>query len=165
MAITEIILALREAGFALVLLWVLTLAIVYGLLQHANMPKSISARGVIAIASAFLVLLAAAATPAVMFLENLITASIIIAFGLLLTVIFLEIAGVKVGEAKASIFAAHPKFFGTIILLIAVMIFIGAGGLQIIGFPRIVITEAIVTFVLLIAVMLGAVWVLLKESK
>ncbi|MEM5804508.1 MAG: hypothetical protein QXU82_01525 [Candidatus Aenigmatarchaeota archaeon] len=165
MALTEVILALREAGFALVLLWALTLALVYGLLQHVNIPKSVTARGVISITAAFLVLLAAAAGPAVAFLENLVTASIIIAFGLLLTVIFLEIAGVKVGESKISIFASHPKFFGAIILVLFVVIFIGAGGLQVIGLPRIVITEAVATFVLLIAVMIGAIWVLMKESK
>ena len=62
------IVALREAGFTLVLLWLLTLAIVYGMLSHAKMPKSDTAKGIIAISAAFLVLLAAAASPAVAFL-------------------------------------------------------------------------------------------------
>jgi len=165
MALAEVILALREAGFALVLLWALTLALVYGLLQHVSIPKSVAARSVISITVAFLVLIAAAAGPAVAFLENLVTASIIIAFGLLLTVIFLEIAGVKVGEGKISIFASHPKFFAIAIIVLFIMIFIGAGGLQVIGLPRIVISEAIITFGLLIAVMVGAVLVLMKEGK
>jgi len=50
---------LKAVGFQLVLLWLLTLAVVYGVLSHVEIPKSVSARGVISIVSAFMVLLAA----------------------------------------------------------------------------------------------------------
>lgn len=161
--IEAFIIAAREVGIHLVLLWLLTLAVVWGLLQHANTPKSVSARGVIAISAAFLVLLAAAASPAVAFLQNLITATVLIAFGLLIAVMFLEIAGVKVGEAK--LFAAHPRFFGGVVLILLVAIFIGAGGLAIVGLPEIQITDAIIAFLIFIGVMIAAVWIMVQETK
>jgi len=161
--IETFIIAAREVGVHLVLLWLLTLAVVWGLLQHANVPKSVSARGVIAISAAFLVLLAAAASPAVAFLQNLITATVLIAFGLLITVMFLEITGVKVGEAK--LFAAHPKFFGGIIIILIVAIFIGAGGLSIVGMPAIQISDAIIAFLIFIGVMIAAIWIMIQETK
>src|SRR5437867_1610085 len=80
--VENLILGLRAAGFQLVLLWLLTLAVVYGILSHVEIPKSLSARGVISISLAFLVLLAGAAGQAVTFVSNLVTASLLVAFGL-----------------------------------------------------------------------------------
>lgn len=157
------IVALRDAGVTLILLWALTLSIVWGLLHHAQIPKSVSARGVISLAAAFLVLLAAAASPAVAFLQNLIVATVLIAFGLIVAVIFLEITGVKVGEN--TVFKEHPKFFGAAILIILVAVFVGAGGLNVIGLPAIQISTTILAFLLFIGVMVAAVYVMMHESK
>lgn len=162
--IEAFIIAARDFGITLVLLWLLTLSVVWGLLQHANTPKSVSARGVIAISAAFLVLLAAAATPTVSFLQNLITATVLIAFGLLITVMFLEILGVKVGEGK-KLFEAHPKFFGGVIMILIVAIFLGAGGLSIIGLPEIQISDAIIAFLVFIGVMIAAIYIMMEETK
>ena len=137
---------------------------VWGLLQHANIPKSVSARGVIAISAAFLVLLAAAATPTVSFLQNLITATVLIAFGLLITVMFLEILGVKVGEGK-KIFEEHPKFFGGVVIILIIAIFLGAGGLNVIGLPQIQVSDAIIAFLVFIGVMVAAIYIMLEETK
>ena len=156
------IVALREAGFTLVLLWLLTLAIVYGMLSHAKMPKSDVAKGIISLCAAFLVLLAAAASPAVEFLQNLIVSSILIAFGLMLAVIFLEITNTK-KEGK-HLFEVHNKWFGVAILGIFVLIFIGAGGLGILNIPQIQIDESFAAVALFVGVMSVAVWVIVKES-
>lgn len=161
--IEAFILAARDFGVTLVLLWLLTLAIVWGLLQHANTPKSVGARGVISLAAAFLVLLAAAASPALLFLQNLIVATVLIAFGLLIAVMFLEITGIKVGEGK-SLFAGHPRFFGSVILILIVAVFLGAGGMAIIGFPQIQITDAIIAFLLFMAVIIAAIYMMVKET-
>jgi hypothetical protein len=158
------VLAARDFGVTLILLWLLTLAIVWGLLQHANTPKSSGARGVIAIAAAFLVLLAAAASPALLFLQNIIVATVMLAFGLLIAVMFLEITGVKVGDGK-NLFAGHPKFFGAIILLLIVAIFMGAGGANIIGLPKIQITDAVVAFLLFMGVIVAAIYMMMQETK
>jgi hypothetical protein len=160
--IESMIISLREAGYMLVLLWLLTLSIVYGLLSHAKLPKSMSARGVISIASAFLVLLAAAASPTVTFVSNLITASIVIAFALIVAIIFLEIAEIRVGEK--TIFKEHPKFFATVILVLAIMIFIGAGGLAVVGFPSFAISDSMIAIFFFLVVMVVAIWVMMKET-
>ena len=159
-----ILVSLRETGLPLVLIWLLTLSIVYGILSHVEIPRSMSARGVIAIVASFLVLLATAATPMTGFITNLVIASIMIAFGLLVTMIFLEIAGAKVGDKH--IFGAHPRIFGVAILVLAVLIFIGAGGLGIINIPNLpTITTPMVALLFFLAVMGTAVWVLFKSTK
>lgn len=157
------IVSLRDAGVTLILLWALTLSIVWGLLHHASIPKSVSARGVISLAAAFLVLLAAAASPAVAFLQNLIVATVLIAFGLIMAVLFLELTGTKVGED--SVFKAHPKFFGAAILIILVAVFVGAGGLNVIGLPAIELSTTVLALLLFVGVMVAAVYVMMHESK
>lgn len=162
--IETFILNLQAAGFPLVLLWLLTLAVVYGILSQISggVPKSVSARGVISIVVAFMVLFAAAATPAVAFITNLILASILIAFGLIIAVIFLEISGAKSGGEH--IFAKHPMFFGGVILIILVLVFIGAGAAGVIPIPGIDLNQPIVAIFLFLIVMVLAVWLLVKET-
>ena len=74
--IEDLILNLKAAGFQLVLLWLLTLAIVYGVLSHIDLPKSITTRGVISIVASFMVLIAAAGTQAADFVSTLMSSSI-----------------------------------------------------------------------------------------
>ena len=157
------IVTLRNSGLPLILLWLLTLAVIYGLLSHVSIPKSMSGRGVISIATAFLVLLAAAGTQAAIFISNLLVAGIVIVVGLIVAVIFLELTGTKVGEKH--VFAAHPRFFAAILLVLVVLIFIGAGGLGLLNIPAITITEPIVAILFFLVIMVVAIWVMLKESK
>jgi len=160
--IENLVSGLRAAGFQLVLLWLLTLAVVYGILSHVEIPKSLSARGVISICLAFLVLLAAAAGQAATFVSNLVTASILVAFGLMFAVIFIEIAGAK-HEGK-HVLTMHPKFFGIIILLLTALIFIGAGGLGLLNLPSISITSPTIAILFFLIIMAVAVWIMFKES-
>jgi hypothetical protein len=160
--ITTLIVNLKESGFPLILLWLLTLSIVYGILSHVEIPKSISARGVIAIVSSFMVLFAAAATPAVAFIENLITVSVVIAFGLMMAMIFLEITGTK--KEGEHIFAKHPTFFAAAILILLILIFIGAGGLELLNLPTITLTNPMLAILFFLVVMIMAVWILIKET-
>ncbi|MFQ6021042.1 MAG: hypothetical protein ACE5J4_03470 [Candidatus Aenigmatarchaeota archaeon] len=160
--IESLISSLREAGFALILLWLLTLAIVYGILSHVEIPKSISARGVISIVASFMVLLAASVGSAATFVTNLVMASILVAFGLIIVMIFLEITGTKAeGE---HIFAKHPRFFGAALIILMILIFIGAGGLGLLNIPAIRISEPIIAMIFFLAVMAVAIWVLMKET-
>jgi len=170
--IAEFVMSLRDMGFTLVLLWVLALSIVWGMLSHARLPKSEFVRAIISLSAAFLVMLAAAAAQATMFLQNLITSSVLVAFGIFLAIIFLEIAGIK-GKEGSSFLGAHPKFFGAIILVIFVMVFIGAGGLQAIGWPTEAgkgvsmppLSEDIIAPVLFFGVIIVAIALLAKEMK
>lgn len=160
--IDAIIMGWREAGLPLLFLWMLTLAIVYGVLTHVKLPNSNSARGVIAIVTAFMVLFAAAATQVTAFLSTIVTSFIAIAFGLLLIIIFLEMTGTKVGDKH--LFGAHPKFFGTIILLIGAAIFIGAA--QMTGMFKFSfgISDTILGMVFFLAIIVVAMWALMKEG-
>lgn len=157
-----LIVNLRETGFPLILLWLLSLAITYGILSHVKIPQSLSARGVISIVVSFMILVAAAATQVVSFVTNLVIAGVMIAFGLLFAVMFLEIAGAK-HEGK-HIFALHPKFFGLALIILLVLIFIGAGGLGILNIPNIEITTPMLAIVFFLIIMAVAVWVMFKEG-
>lgn len=160
--IESLILNLRAIGFQLVLLWMLTLAVVYGVLSHLELPKSITSRGVISIVSAFMVLLAAAGTQAADFVSNLITSSIVVAFGLIIAMIFLEIAGAKADGQH--IFAKHPRFFGMALIIVMILIFIGAGGLAIINFPIISLSDPLMVIIVFLLIMVASIWILVKES-
>lgn len=163
--IENVILGLRAAGFQLVLLWLLALAIVYGILSHIDMPKSMSARSVISIVSAFMVLLAAGVTSAAVFISNLITASIVIAFGLMMVMIFLEITGTKMGSGE-HVFTKHPRFFATALIILLAVVFVGAGGLNILNIQLIgiAIPTEVMAIALFLTVMVAAIWVLMKET-
>lgn len=160
--IESLIVNLRAAGFQLVLLWLLTLAVVYGVLSHLELPKSITARGVISIVSAFMVLLAAAGTQAADFISSLVTSSVLVAFGLIIAMIFLEITGTKAGGEH--IFAKHPKFFGAALLILAILIFIGAGGLGILNIPIFVLSDPLIAIIFFLLIMVASIWILVKES-
>ena len=151
------VLALQNAGITLVLLWVLTLAIVWGLLSHINIPKSGAVRGIISLAAAFLVLMATAATPAVGFLQSLITSSVLIAFGLLMALVFIELIGAGEHVKK------HGAPLGFIVLLLLVAIFVGAGGLGVIPLPVLNIDPTFIAFFIFALVIIAAVWIMINE--
>ncbi len=161
--IEMIIDAWRASGIQLIFLWMLTLAIVYGILTHVKIPNSNSARGVIAIVTAFMVLFAAAATQVTAFLSTIVTSFIAIAFGLLLIIIFLEMTGTKVGDKH--LFGAHPKFFGGIILLIGAAIFIGAAQMTGLFKFNILVSDTVLGMVFFLAIIVVAMWALMKEGE
>ncbi len=160
--IESLILNLRAVGFQLVLLWMLTLAVVYGILSHLELPKSVTSRGVIAIVSSFMVLIAAAGTQAANFVSNLVTSSILVAFGLIIAMIFLEITGSK--SDGQHIFAKHPRFFGGALIVLFILIFIGAGGLSLLNIPTIGLSDPLIVIVLFLLIMVASIWILVKES-
>jgi hypothetical protein len=162
--VEDFIMSMRAAGLQLILLWLLTLAVVYGILSHIELPKSMTTRGVISIAAAFMVLLAAAGTQAANFISTLTTSAIVVAFGLIIAMIFLEITGTKVGGEH--IFAKHPKFFATAILLLLILIFIGAGGLGILNLPSIgfSLSDPLLAIIFFLIVMVASIWIMVKET-
>ena len=150
---------LRAAGFQLVLLWLLTLAVVYGILSHLKMPKSVSTRGVISIVAAFMVLIAAAGTQAANFVSNLTTASLVVIFGIILTMIVLEITGTK------DVLSKNPRFFAGGIIILFILIFIGLGGLGLVNLPTIAISDPLLAVIFFLIVIVASIWILVKEEK
>ncbi len=159
--IEGMIVALRESGFPLILLWMLTLAIVYGILSHVKMPQSSSARAVISLVTSFMVLFAAAATMVTAFIQTAVTSFIVIVFALIILMIFLELSGAK--KEGANIFAMHPKFFGVAMIIVVILIFLGAGGFRFL--PAISIPGTAGTILLFLGIMVLALWILMKEEK
>jgi len=160
--IEDLVMNLKAAGFQLVLLWLLTLAIVFGILSHVETPKSLSARGVISIVTAFMVLLAAAGTETATFVSTLVTSSILVAVGLLMVVVFLEIAGAKAGGEH--VFAKHPRFFASAIIILLILIFIGAGGLGLLNIPSISISDPLLAIIFFLIIMVATIWIMMKET-
>ncbi len=146
--------------FAYVLPWLLTLAVVFGVLEHYDMPDSPSARGVIAIVAAFIVL--PVGNLIAPFLQDLVTGLIAIGMGALVAIIFVELLGYKAGEVE-NIFMAHPKVFGAIMIALAVLVFVGAGGMDLIGVDVVITSELVTLLAFLLVISLG-VWFIASEE-
>ena len=95
-------------------------------------------------------------------IHNLMTSSILVAFGLLMAMIFLEITGTK--ASGEHIFAKHPKFFGAAIIILAILIFTGSGGLTFLNIPLIAVSDGSVAIIFFLIVMVASIWILIKEG-
>ncbi len=147
--------------FAYLLPWLLTLAIVFGILEHYDMPESTSARGVIAIVAAFTVLpVGGLIAP---FLKDMVTGLVAIGVGILVAVIFIELLGYKVSDTQ-NIFLKHPMSFGVIMIILAVMVFVGAGGMELIGVSINVTSELVTLLAFLAVISLGVWFIAAKEG-
>lgn len=139
--------------------WMLTLAIVYGILEHYKIPKSQSARAVISLVAAFLVLPLAPGLAS--FLTGMVKGLLVIAVGILTMLIFVEMLGYKVGTGE-NIFEKHPVGFGIIMILIAVMVFVGAGGLELLDLKVTIGSDLLAALFFLGAMTLGVWWMTAK---
>ena len=132
--------------FTYVLPWLLTFAIVYGILSHVGdkgMPESKAARAVIGLVLAFIV--APVMSPWVSVFMGMMGSLMVVISGLLVLIVFLEVMGVskdvitgsdKDGKPiteKKSIFEVHGKWFAILFIIIGVMVFISSGGLEALG--------------------------------
>lgn len=148
----DLLMQVERLGFGDILLWLLSFALVYGILNQVNMPKARPVRGIIAIVVAFFVLLSAP-DMIIRTLTNLSTGLLVILLGILVIFTFLEIAGVKhlnpvkgkfkgpegkeyegiAGYQPASMFTGHPKVWAAVLIMVAIVLFVGAGGLSLTG--------------------------------
>jgi len=140
--------------------WMFTLAVVYGILEHYKIPQSQSARAVISLVAAFLVLpLAPTLVP---FITGMVKRLVVVAVGILTALIFVEMLGYKVGK-KENIFEKHPIGFGIVMIIIAIIVFVGAGGLELLNFKIRLSNDAIAALFFLAAMTLGVWWMTAKE--
>ena len=135
--------------------WMFTLAIVYGILEHYKMPKSESARAVISLVAAFMVLPLAPSLAG--FMTGMIGGLVVVGVGILTAIIFVELLGYKVG-GKESIFEKHPIGFGVVMILIAIIVFVGAGGLRLLDIDFSIGGDIIAVLFFLAAMTLGVWW-------
>jgi len=174
----NILTGLQDLGIAQILLFLLSFAVVYGLLKQYKIPKSNAAQAMIGLAIAFLTLMAAPVA-----LVNVLTEMsanlILVTVGILVLIIFLEVAGVKASikvkhtdekgnvyevPHKISIFERYGYAFAIILGIIAILIFINAGGLGLIGMQNINLSGASTTTVIFFIIILLAIFWLIGEK-
>jgi len=171
--------SLQNLGIAQILLFLLSFAIVYGLLKQYKIPNSNAAQAMIGLAVAFLVLMAAPVA-----LVNVLTEMsanlILVAVGLLVLIVFLEVAGIQekvtvvkgkdkdgkpiTEERNVKIFEKYGYAFAIILGIIAILIFINAGGLGLIGMQNINLSGASTTTVIFFIIILLAIFWLIGEK-
>ncbi len=145
-----------EIGLPEILLWLLTYAIVYGVLAQVEIPKSKSARSVIAIVSGFLVLMSQPAEILTV-LSQMAGDMLLIIIGILVLLVLLEVSGFKTGEhIVGETYKKH--IFLVALILIAVAIFVSAGGLQLLGWSGAVFNIDWNTIFFLIIVIAAIAW-------
>lgn len=172
----NILTSLQDLGIAQILLFLLSFAVVYGLLKQYKIPKSNAAQAMIGIAIAFLTIMAAPIA-----LVNVLTEMsanlVLVAVGLLILIIFIEVAGIKsttpvydkdgkkvLTEVPIPIFQKYGYAFAIVLGIIAILIFINAGGLGLIGLQNINLSGASTTTVIFFIIILLAIFWLISEK-
>lgn len=168
--------------FIYLLPWLFVFAVVYGILSHTGnggIPKSNSARAVIALVSAFAVL--PAAPTIVGRLTQLSMGFVIVVSGLLVFIILIELLGVKsiktvpqrdpqtgqvIGVPTAvSIFEAHGKTFAVLVLILAGLMFAATGGFDVLGVRFISVDPTQFPLLFFLGVIALIIWWLTAEKK
>ena len=117
--------------FTYVVPWLLTFAIVYGVLSQVNIPPGKSRiQTIIAIIIAFFVLPVAA--PIVATFVQMLGSMVIIIAGILVLIILAELVGTR-QLYKATDETKERIDIGIIVLILAIAVFVGAGGLSLLG--------------------------------
>jgi hypothetical protein len=177
MAIDNIFLTLQNLGLAQILLFLLSFAVVYGILKQYKIPNSNAAQALIGLAMGFLVLMAAPLA-LVSVLTAMSSSLILVGVGFLVLIIFLEVTGMKVsapvydakgkhiGDAPGSIFQKYGYFFAIIIGIIAILIFINSGGLALLGMQSVVSLNSTTTMsIAFFLVIVLAIFWMVSEKK
>lgn len=118
--------------FSMVLPWLLTFAIVYGVLsqlgeENNGMPENNAARAIIGIVMAFII--APVLSPYAMELAALSAGFVALIGGILLLVVFVEIAGFGQNrkEHGSPFFNWNSSLTGLIIAILSILVFVGSG--------------------------------------
>jgi len=157
----------QSSFFVYLLPWLLTFAIVYGITEHYKIPKSNAARTLISLVLAFFVMPVAA--PIMGIIGQLGMGLVLLFCGILFIIILFEMTGTKhhlgVVDGKVhnkKITEKYYRVFGGALLVLAVMVFIGAGGLAYLGYNVPTINYPLLFFIGIIVLMI---WWMVREEK
>lgn len=173
---------LTNLGLPQILLWLLSFAVIYGVLSQVGekgIPKDRAARAIISIVVAFFVLLAAQATALISILSQLSSAMVLIVIAIIVFIAFLEVANVRVHMYKGkrhpqtgeklmdavSVFEKHGYVFAIAILIIVVLVFVAAGGLNLIGIPINLTGTASITLLFFVVIIIAILWMLMGGKE
>ncbi len=160
---------MQNSFFVILLPWLLTFAIVYGILQHYKIPKSPSARAIISIVFAFFTI--PVAEPLMTIIGNMGASLVIAITGILFLLILFEITGTRYvpeepkseEEIKQRITQKYYKEFTFGVIVLAILIFIGAGGLQLLGITIPSINYPLLFFFAVMVIVI--IWMVTSEKK
>ncbi len=168
------LMVVQNMGLSQILLWLLSFAVIFGVLDQVKLPSSKSARALISIGIAFLVIMAAPAS-LIPILSNMSSSLILVVLGLLILIIFLEVAGLKFtmhhtvggeqvpGRAESvKLFEKYGYVFAIAFALIAILIFINSGGLSLLGWNINLSSDSSLTVIFLTLIIIAVLW-MVKE--
>ena len=126
---------LSDAGiFAYLVPFLLAVALVYGLLEHFKVLSDQNVRSLISILVGILVLpLGGVIFP---FLEGLTLGLMVIVATVLVLLMMAASTGIKGGEGK-HLWEAHPEWTGVAVIMSARVVFISAGGPELLGLENV----------------------------
>ena len=147
-------------GFVHILLWVLTFAIVFGLLRAMKAfgdNKKVSA--LVSIVLAFFVIIAVPTT-VIAVVSGLSNSLIVLAIGLVIVMALLGIVGVSISDT-------WKKWIAILIALIAIAVFAGAGGLSLIGLGSLPALGTLFSTGTWVLILMGiaVLWMLSEDNK
>jgi len=176
----DIISFFSALGLPDILLWLLTFAIVYGVLSQLHLKLSNATRAIIAMIAGFFVLMAVPGS-LIIVLSKMTSSLLLVILGLLVLIILLEVAGhkktiievvgkdekgnPKMQERHLNILEAHSTVFALIIIIIALLIFISSGGLQLLGIQNISFGGISGNTLLFLLIIIAAIAWMIYESK
>lgn len=178
----DILTTLQVLGITDLLLWLLSFAIIFGILQQINLPNSKAARAIISVVIAFFVLMSPLRN-AMGVLSSMSTGMLMIILAFIVLLAFAELGGVMhtkkgkhnfgkdakgndiIGEITEGIdlFTKHNYILAITFILIAILIFVSSGGMAALGItlPYGLDTTSAIFF---IAIIIAIIW-LIKGEK
>jgi len=161
----------QNSFFIALLPWLLTFAIVYGILQHYKIPKSPSSRAIISIVLAFFTI--PAAGPLITIIGSMGVGLVIFFVAILFLLILFELTGTGSIEGKVtpkgieaqkiSIVHKYSSVFAISVIIIAIIIFIGAGGLNLLGITIPSMNYPAIFFFAIMTIVI--IWMVMGEKK
>ncbi|MFH0830256.1 MAG: hypothetical protein V1887_03805 [Candidatus Aenigmatarchaeota archaeon] len=161
---------LTRLGLPDMLLWLLTFSVVYGILNQANVPKGKSVQAILALVVAFLVIMSAP-TALLSFITSLSSNLVLVLVGILVLVVLFEAFGIKhflattEGGESHSYFSKYPAMFAVGFVVLAGLVFVGSGGLDVLGItlPSNVNINSSGT-IFLIGIVLAVIWLIIETG-
>ncbi len=166
---------LSSMGLPEILLWLLSFAVFFGVLEKVKFIPNKEINAIISIVVAFLVLLA---TPIELLavLSSMSQSLILLVLGVIVLLVFLEVAGIKhyeyskdkdgnVTPIEVSFFSANPKVTAIGFLIIAILIFVGSGGLELLGWQVDLTSTLSTSMLFFVVVILAILWMITESGK
>jgi len=171
---------LSNMGLPEILLWLLTFAIVFGVLDKVKFIANKEINAIIAIVTGFLVLLA---TPITMItvLSSMSQSLVLVVLGILVLFIFAEVSGlhreepimgkdkegnpIVTGKKYVTLFSENKNVTAITFLIIAVLIFVGSGGLKLLGWNLNMTGMLSTSMLFFVVVILAILWMITPTKK